>query len=114
MSLDNLHAVDAISTDKLGTTITLTIFDALDWGEEGKHLLALQNKLNTYFSFIQSGQILESYPNANGKQLCIELVTPAPIPPKCIELLRRADLLAQQLNVRVGHRVQIASPNPQP
>ena len=58
MPIDDLSVVDAISLDPHGV-VNLTIFDARDWVDEGRHLLAIQEKINTYFNFIQSGQLLE-------------------------------------------------------
>ena len=42
----------------------------LKWGDkaqQGEHLLLLQEKINTYIAFIESGEILESYPPSKGK-----------------------------------------------
>ena len=47
--------------------------DHLEWGN-GEHLLAIQEKLNCYLSFIESGEIFESYPKAKNNELKIELV----------------------------------------
>src|ERR1700681_2135590 len=69
MSLDNLEVVDAVGTEKDGGTIVLTIFDAWDWDDRREHLLALQAKLNSYFAFVESGQIYEAYPSAAGRTL---------------------------------------------
>jgi hypothetical protein len=105
MSIDDLSVVDAISLDPHGV-VNLTIFDAWDWTDEGRHLLAIQEKINTYFNFIQSGQLLESYPDAAGKKVLINLLTTDQIPPQGLELLRRADALAMKLNARVSHQVR--------
>jgi hypothetical protein len=105
MSIDDVSVVDAVSLDPHGV-VNLTIFDAWDWTDEGRHLLAIQEKINTYFNFIQSGQLLEAYPGAVGKKILINLMTPDPIPPQALELLRRADALAMKLNARVSNQVQ--------
>jgi hypothetical protein len=105
MPIDDLSVVDAISLDPHGV-VNLTIFDARDWVDEGRHLLAIQEKINTYFNFIQSGQLLEAYPDAAGKKILINLMTPDPIPSQALELLRRADVLAMKLNTRVSHQVR--------
>lgn len=48
--------------------IVLGISDHLGWEkeEEGEHLLLLQEKINTYVSFIESGEINEAIPSAKG------------------------------------------------
>ena len=42
--------------------------------DDSEHLLLLQEKLNSYLAFIESGEIYESYPRAMGRQLVIDLV----------------------------------------
>lgn len=105
MGLENLQSVDAISTDKSGTTVQLTMFDAWDWADEGPHLLALQNKINAYFDFVQSKQIFKSHPAAVGKALVITVMAKFPISDKGVELLRRANQLAEKINIKITHQV---------
>ena len=104
MPIDDLSVVDAISLDPHGV-VNLSIFDAWDWTDEGIHLLAIQKKINLYFDFIQSGQLLEAYPASAGKRILINLWAAEQIPPQGVELLRRADALAMKLNARVSHEV---------
>jgi hypothetical protein len=104
MAIDDLSVVDAISLDPHGV-VNLSIFDPWDWTDEGTHLLAIQKKINLYFDFIQSRQLLEAYPDAAGKRILINLVAAEEVPPQGLELLRRADVLAMKLNARVSHEV---------
>jgi hypothetical protein len=49
--------------------ISLAISDHLAWGENtNDHLYKLQEKINSYIEFIESGQMEESFPKAKGKQ----------------------------------------------
>ncbi len=73
MSVDNSQVVDAIGTEKDDTVVTLTITDHLEWGNV-EHLLKLQNKLNKYLAFIESGEIYDAYPSAKGKKIQISVV----------------------------------------
>ena len=73
MSVEQKHTVDLISTSPDGK-VMLTISDHLPWDKENEHLLVLQDKLNSYLMFIESGEILESYPTAKNKSLIIEIV----------------------------------------
>jgi hypothetical protein len=50
----------------------LTISDHLVWGDE--HLYMLQEKINKYIDFIESGDIYEKYEQAVGKKFVIELI----------------------------------------
>ncbi|WP_347905169.1 DUF6572 domain-containing protein [Pseudomonas purpurea] len=57
-------------------TILLVITDHLEWGdkaEQGEHLLMLQDKLNIYIAFIESGEIYTEIPGALGKSPIIRV-----------------------------------------
>ena len=71
MSIEDPQVVDFISTAS-EKVVVLTVSDHLEWDKE--HLLKLQEKINTYLSFIESGEIYESYPEATGKTIKIEIV----------------------------------------
>ena len=72
MSVDQTNVIDIISKAPTGE-VTLTISDHLDWAETTEHLLTLQEKLNTYLRFLESGEIYDSYPDAVGKALIIDV-----------------------------------------
>lgn len=72
MSVDQLDKVDFISTTSEGN-VKLTISDHLEWDNKNGHLLILQNKINAYLNFIESGQIFDEYPTID-KKLGIEIV----------------------------------------
>jgi hypothetical protein len=67
MSVEQRMVVDAIGTTLSGRC-QLTIFDHLPW-DDPKHLQMLQDKINDYLDFIQSGQLFESRPDARGRAL---------------------------------------------
>lgn len=72
MSVNQTDTVDFISTTPDGKII-LTISDHHFW-DETWHLQLLQDKINSYLQFIESGQIFNDYPNAAGRELIIEIV----------------------------------------
>lgn len=72
MSIEQTGVVDAIGVDDSTGQVVLTISDHLEWDND--HLLLLQEKLNTYLSFVESGELLESYPNAKGREVLINVV----------------------------------------
>ena len=51
----------------------LTISDRLDC-DDGEHVFQLQEKLNTYLRFIESGELFERYPDAKGRTAQIAVV----------------------------------------
>ncbi len=80
MSIADTNVVDAIGLDSQTGNVILTISDHLHWQESVQtHLQLLQDKLNTYLRFVESGEILESYPDAKGKPVVINIVGKYPL-----------------------------------
>lgn len=55
----------------------LFITDHFEWGgkaEQGEHLPLLQEKINTYIAFIESGEMYTEIPGALGKHLIIRVL----------------------------------------
>jgi hypothetical protein len=69
MSVDKSDVIDIISTTVEGK-IELTISDHLSW-DDTNHLQLLEDKINGYLSFIESGQIYEDYPEAINREIRI-------------------------------------------
>lgn len=42
--------------------------------DDTEHISLLQAKLNSYLRFVESGEIYQSYPNAEGRQILIDIV----------------------------------------
>jgi hypothetical protein len=74
MSIENLEIIDVVSTDNNGNVI-LTISDHSEWDSKNEHLLILQDKINTYLSAIESGDLYEKYPKAKYKNISIRVIT---------------------------------------
>lgn len=90
MSIFNPFTVDAIGTEEETGTVVLSIIDSWDWTNEQAHLEALQAKINAYFDFIESGQLLDAYPAANNRPLRIDVATKYQLADSGIDLLHRA------------------------
>ena len=74
MSVEQSDVIDFIGTDRLTGDVVLTISDHLDWSDSTAHQLLLQTKLNRYLAFVESGEILETYPNAKDKAIIFKVV----------------------------------------
>jgi hypothetical protein len=74
MTIENLEVIDLFHIDASTSEAILTITDHLEWDAEHEHLFLLQNKLNSYLRFIESGELVESFPAAKGVSVIIELV----------------------------------------
>lgn len=73
MSVENLNVIDFSSIDKNGNAV-LTISDHLNWDDGNDHLLILQNKINAYLSSIETGNFYNDYPDAQGRDIVINIV----------------------------------------
>ncbi len=71
MGLENTNLVDHVGINKETRNVVLSIFDDLDWDEEGNHLQLLQDKFNTYLAYIENKQIYEGNPELRNKQVDI-------------------------------------------
>jgi len=77
MTIEEAQVIDIISTAKDGRSVTITATDHLEWGGK-EHLMKIQEKLNSYLAFIESGEIFESYPDSKGKQININIICKYP------------------------------------
>ena len=105
MSLDNPEKVDAIGKLNDENTIILSIIDSWNWDNYKKHLHALQDKINGYFEFVESGQIYMDYPDAFGKNLRIEIISRYPIPNAGVDFLAKAAIVAAELDIAMTQRM---------
>ena len=71
MSIEQTNVVDFLSIN--ADSVILTISDHLEWDEERKHLMLLQQKINSYLGFIESGEILKTYPDSKGRRPVISI-----------------------------------------
>ena len=101
MPLENPNTVDAIGIEKDTGTAVLTIIDSWDWVDEKRHLLALQEKLNAYFNYIESGEIYESYPKAAGRKIVIDVIGRFPVPQSAMSFFEKANEACAELGIQV-------------
>lgn len=79
MTIEDQETVDAIGVDRSGREVVLVISDHLDWTNPRNHLEALQEKINTYLRFIESGEMAQTYPKAVGRAPVIKVVGAHPL-----------------------------------
>ena len=73
MSIDQRNVIDFIGTRHTDGRCTLTISDHLPC-DDPEHILKLQDKLNDYLAYIESGEIYKVRPDAKGREIEIEVV----------------------------------------
>ncbi len=74
MTVEDENVVDIISVKQDAATVRQQICDHLDWTDTVRHQTLIQNKLNRYLAFVESGEMLESYPAAKGLAVEFEIV----------------------------------------
>jgi hypothetical protein len=78
LSIDQTDVIDFIGVDSANNEAQLIISDHLEWncGEklDKEHMYMLEEKVNTYLTFIESGEIYESYPKSRNRSLVIRLI----------------------------------------
>lgn len=72
MSVEQTDVIDFASVNDAGQVV-LTISDHLEWDGVNSHLLLLQEKVNAYIACIQSGELLEVYPDSAGRSQLISI-----------------------------------------
>ena len=62
MTVEQIHTVDFVGIDLTGRAV-LTISDHLSWDDIESHHFTLQEKLNAYLRYIESGEMTEKRPD---------------------------------------------------
>jgi len=105
MSVEQTEVVDFISINKETGFVILTISDHLEWiSSSTEHISVLQDKLNAYLRFVESGEIYETYPKAKGKQILIDIVGKYPPNKIALEFFEYASNLAESIGVLLRSR----------
>lgn len=71
MGVEQTTVIDFIGIDPVSGAVCLTIADALEWNAD--HLRLLQDKLNAYLAFVESGELYSVYPSAAGRPVVVDL-----------------------------------------
>lgn len=74
MSVEQTNVIDFIGVSRETGEVVLTISDHLTWTDSVVHQTILQNKLNAYLSFIESGDLFQEYPDARGRAVVVRIV----------------------------------------
>jgi hypothetical protein len=73
MTVEQIDVVDGVGLSRDGSVVELLISDHLGWNDP-RHIQALAGKVEAYANAALSGQLVQAYPLAEGKQACIRLV----------------------------------------
>ena len=98
MSIEQTNVVDFVGIERASGNATLSISDHLGWDEnEGEHLLMLQEKLNAYLRFIESGEMVQTFPQMRGRRVKIRIVGKYPLSPEARKFFRLAKDLVEEM-----------------
>ncbi|GFO57576.1 hypothetical protein GMSM_45830 [Geomonas sp. Red276] len=105
MTVEETKVVDVIGIDKASGQVVLTIADHLEWVDEDSHLLALQEKLNSYLAFVEEGELLEQYPNSKDRRVRLDIVLKHSPSPRGDLFLRKAQDVVAAAGFSLEYRV---------
>ncbi len=108
MTIENPNVVDIVATRDDLDEVLLVITDHLEWQDVHQHLLTLQEKINGYLAFIESGELLRKYPNAAGKNVRIEVALKHSLPSDGEEFFQRARGIVERAGFRLSWRLPAA------
>ncbi|MFD0588389.1 DUF6572 domain-containing protein [Paenibacillus sp. GCM10027627] len=105
MALQKTNELDAIGVDNITGFVTLAIFDSLEWANEEEHLFLIQEKINAYLEFLESGEIYSVYEHAEGRNIEIKIYFKYDIPQNCMEFLEKAAEIVAVAGFRLNYKV---------
>jgi len=111
MSIEQRKVVDFISTRGQGGRIILTISDHRPWTSGTNHVQALQDKINDYLAFIESGEVYDSYPRAHGQEIEIQIVCKYPPEGEGVRFLKLAGDSVRGAGFHFSTRMSENEPN---
>ncbi|WP_119939198.1 DUF6572 domain-containing protein [Neorhizobium sp. NCHU2750] len=110
MAIDQVDQIDFYSIDRISGDLWLTISDHMPWDiDDGNHLVILQDKLNTYLSFIESGEVHSKVPSSNGRRIVIILVGKFPMSSRAESFFQMAAISVARAGFSL--RFQLTQPN---
>ena len=85
--------------------LRLMLTDHLEWNSkhlnEAQHLSMLQDKINSYLSYIESEQYKETYPDINFKMIIIEIHFKYDITINCKKFLKVVQDQIEQFGINI-------------
>ena len=107
MSIEQTEIVDFVHIDRKSGDVWLTISDHLPWDQdEGEHLVLLQNKLNAYLRFIESGEMIKQIPETKGRKVLINLVGKFPLSEKARLFFEKASAAIYGAGFKLQFKLQ--------
>ncbi|WP_105253559.1 DUF6572 domain-containing protein [Pseudoalteromonas sp. T1lg75] len=107
MAITDTGVIDSVIHGNGYEDLVLVITDHLDWSAPQEHLLVLQQKLNTYIAFVESGQIFSDFPECDGDAISILIACQFEPSGAAIQFFEKAHLfLKQKLNIKLSYAIE--------
>jgi len=74
MTIENIEKVDGVGIDKKSGEVVLTISDHLTWIDDAAHFRLIEKKIGRYLDFVKTGQLIETLPEADKRQIRINVI----------------------------------------
>jgi hypothetical protein len=111
MTVAQRLVVDWFGIEKDTGFVGLTVVDDLNWIDERGHVLLLQEKLNTYLAFIESGDVFERLKREFGvdvptsTSVNVTILAKFELTSQASAFLRHATHIFRSAGVSLNHRV---------
>ena len=74
MSVTEPNSIDIVVPENRDGDAELVLVDQLPWKfDEDDHLSLLQEKINTYLAFVETGQLIEEFPTARDRKIVLKI-----------------------------------------
>lgn len=111
MTVAQSGVVDWLGIEKPTGHVSLTVVDDINWSDEQNHLLLLQEKLNTYLAFIESGEVFERLVEEVGRRVPdttpvkVVILAKFDLPPRAQAFVEHAAEAFRRAGFSLSHRV---------
>lgn len=103
--IDQTSVVDMVFNDD--KEVFLIITDHLPWTNETnyEHASKLQDKFNTHIAFVESGEMVERFPQYSGKKVVIRVIGKYPLSDQAKEFYKLASKVAESGGFRLEFKL---------
>lgn len=109
MTVEQEKKIDIIYTEEDESEVVVAICDHLPWDMED-HILILQEKINSYITFILGGQIYEDYPDSKDKKITIQVYALHEFTDEALEFLENVKEFLSEHDIGFKYEVSDVDP----
>lgn len=101
MTIEQTSVVDIAYINSETGSVHLSITDHLEW--DGEHLFLLQEKINCYLSFVESGEIFDTFPKFRGKKIQVDLISKFEPTEEALHFIGHVKVILEQAGFGFAH-----------